>query len=85
MRHTLAHFRKLRESGEKIVMLTCYDASFARLCDQAGVDVMLVGQPEFRELYEGVLGYALTQHHCFLPGAPDPRRIMDRHGGSAAT
>ena len=29
--------------GEKIAVLTCYDASFARLMDSAGVDVLLVG------------------------------------------
>jgi 3-methyl-2-oxobutanoate hydroxymethyltransferase len=29
--------------GEKIAMLTCYDASFAHVQDEAGVDVMLIG------------------------------------------
>ena len=29
--------------GQKIAMLTCYDASFAALMDEAGVDVLLVG------------------------------------------
>jgi 3-methyl-2-oxobutanoate hydroxymethyltransferase len=29
--------------GEKIAMLTCYDASFAALLEHSGVDVMLVG------------------------------------------
>jgi 3-methyl-2-oxobutanoate hydroxymethyltransferase len=43
MRHSLAHFRKMRESGEKIVMLTSYDASFAALADEAGVEILLVG------------------------------------------
>ena len=33
----------MKAAGEKIAMLTCYDASFASLEDRAGVDVMLVG------------------------------------------
>jgi 3-methyl-2-oxobutanoate hydroxymethyltransferase len=58
VRHTLAHFRKLRESGEKIAMLTCYDASFAALCDQAGVDTILVGDS---------LGMVVQGHDSTLP------------------
>jgi 3-methyl-2-oxobutanoate hydroxymethyltransferase len=58
VRHTLAHFRKLRESGEKIAMLTCYDASFAALCDQAGVDMLLVGDS---------LGMVVQGHNSTLP------------------
>lgn len=38
--HTL---RKMKEAGERIGMLTCYDATFARLLDGAGTDVLLVG------------------------------------------
>jgi 3-methyl-2-oxobutanoate hydroxymethyltransferase len=58
VRHTLSHFRKLRESGEKIAMLTCYDASFAALCDQAGVDMLLVGDS---------LGMVVQGHDSTLP------------------
>ncbi len=32
-----------RKNGEKIVMVSAYDAMFARLADDAGVDVILVG------------------------------------------
>src|SRR3954467_7771909 len=33
----------MKERGERIVMLTAYDASMARLLDRAGVDLLLVG------------------------------------------
>jgi 3-methyl-2-oxobutanoate hydroxymethyltransferase len=33
----------MREAGEKIAMLTCYDASFAALMDRCGIEVLLVG------------------------------------------
>jgi 3-methyl-2-oxobutanoate hydroxymethyltransferase len=40
---TLPKVREMRTAGEPIAMLTCYDASFARLLDAAGVDCVLVG------------------------------------------
>lgn len=40
---TLSTLRKLKQAGEKFASLTAYDAGFARLMDQAGVDVILVG------------------------------------------
>ena len=38
--HTL---RAMKQQGERITMLTAYDATFARLLDEAGTDILLVG------------------------------------------
>ena len=38
--HTL---QRMKESGEKISMITAYDYSFAKIFDAAGIDVILVG------------------------------------------
>jgi 3-methyl-2-oxobutanoate hydroxymethyltransferase len=40
---TLHRLREMHTAGEKIAMLTCYDSTFARVEDQAGVDCLLVG------------------------------------------
>jgi 3-methyl-2-oxobutanoate hydroxymethyltransferase len=39
----VAELRRMRDAGEKIACLTCYDASFALVEDRAGVDLVLVG------------------------------------------
>ena len=38
--HTL---QEMKNNGEKIAMLTAYDYSFAKLIDQANIDILLVG------------------------------------------
>ncbi|HET9038534.1 MAG TPA: 3-methyl-2-oxobutanoate hydroxymethyltransferase [Gemmatimonadales bacterium] len=40
---TVPDLLAMKAAGRRIVMLTCYDAAFARLLDQAEVDVLLVG------------------------------------------
>ena len=55
---TLSTLKAMRERGEKIAVLTCYDASFARTLDAAGVDVLLVGDS---------LGMVVQGHDSTLP------------------
>ena len=40
---TVPDLLAMKAAGRRIVMLTCYDAAFARLLEQAEVDVLLVG------------------------------------------
>jgi 3-methyl-2-oxobutanoate hydroxymethyltransferase len=40
---TVPHIIKMKQRGEKITCLTAYDYSFARILDEAGVDMLLVG------------------------------------------
>jgi len=58
MRTTLSQLQALRDRGEKIAVLTCYDASFAALLEAQGVEVLLVGDS---------LGMVLQGHETTLP------------------
>src|ERR1043166_7693375 len=40
---TIQDLRERKARGERVVVLTCYDVLFARLLDESGVDVLLVG------------------------------------------
>jgi len=40
---TVPHILKMKQRGEKITCLTAYDYSFARILDEAGVEILLVG------------------------------------------
>ena len=43
MKNTVATFQQMKEKGEKISMLTCYDYSTAKLEEEAGINGILVG------------------------------------------
>ena len=58
MRTTLNKLQTMRSKGEKIAVLTCYDASFAALLEAQGIDVLLVGDS---------LGMVLQGHETTLP------------------
>jgi 3-methyl-2-oxobutanoate hydroxymethyltransferase len=55
---TLSTLARMKADGEKIAMLTCYDASFAVLLDAADVDVVLVGDS---------LGMVIQGHNTTVP------------------
>ena len=55
---TVPMLSEAREAGRKLVMLTCYDASFARVLDDNGVDLILVGDS---------LGMVVQGHDSTLP------------------
>lgn len=42
-RVTVPELRRMKERGEKIAVVTAYDATFARMLDEGGADVLLVG------------------------------------------
>jgi len=58
MSTTLSTLHSMHAKGEKIAMLTCYDATFAQVLETAGVDVLLVGDS---------LGMVLQGHSSTLP------------------
>ena len=59
---SLMDLKSRRDSDNRIVMLTCYDASFARLADDCGVEVLLIGDS---------LGMVLQGHGSTLPVTMD--------------
>ena len=60
MRITLTTLQKMAQEGAKIAMLTCYDASFAAVLEEAGIDSLLIGDS---------LGNVLQGHESTLPVA----------------
>jgi len=63
---------RMKADGSRIVMITAYDALFARIFDEAGVDVLLVGDS---------LGQVVLGHPDTLNVTMDD---MVRHTGAAA-
>ena len=56
----LTQLQQTVDTGEKIAVLTCYDASFAAICEQAGVEVLLVGDSLGMVLQGGASTLAVT-------------------------
>jgi 3-methyl-2-oxobutanoate hydroxymethyltransferase len=58
MRLTLRDIHKMKKDGERIVMVTAYDATSARLCEQAEIPLLLVGD---------TLGMVVQGHDSTIP------------------
>jgi 3-methyl-2-oxobutanoate hydroxymethyltransferase len=79
-RVTVNDFARMKAAGEKIAVVTAYDATAARLVDQAGVDCILVGDS---------LGMVVQGHESTLPVTVEQmvyhtaavRRGLSRGGG----
>ncbi len=61
-RRTVTTLRKMKHDKEKIVMLTAYDSSFARVLDEQGVDIILIGDS---------LGMVIQGHDTTIPVTMD--------------
>ncbi|MDZ7856542.1 3-methyl-2-oxobutanoate hydroxymethyltransferase [Sphaerotilus sp.] len=78
---TLHSLRAMHARGEKVTMLTAYDATFGRLADEAGLDTLLVGDS---------LGMLLQGHSSTIPVSLDEMAYHTRcvarglQGGGAA-
>ncbi len=59
---TIQTLKKLKMAGEKICMVTAYDATFAKIFDEAGTDAILVGDS---------LGMVVQGHTSTLPVTMD--------------
>jgi len=84
----LSDLHEMADRGEKIAMLTCYDATFAKLMVHAGVDILLVGDSLGMVLQGAENTLNVSMHHMIYhtksvaAGAPNTLIIADMPVGS---
>lgn len=84
----LTQLQHKTDNGEKIAVLTCYDASFAAISEQAGVDVLLVGDSLGMTLQGATSTLAVTLHEmqyhtrCVAAGSRNAYIVADLPFGS---
>src|SRR6056297_3193442 len=75
---TISTLDRMKEAGEKFVCITAYDATFARLVNEAGAETILVGDS---------LGMVLQGHDSTIPVTVDDMAYhtacVARAGGDA--
>ncbi len=85
---TITQLQEMKRKGRKITMLTCYDATFASAMDQAGVDIILVGDSmgmvvQGRSSTVGVSVEEIAYHtSCVANGAERSFLLADMPFGS---
>lgn len=72
---TIATLQRYKTTQQKIAALTCYDASFAQIAEQAGVDLLLVGDS---------LGMVVQGHTSTLPVTLDDMIYHTAHVARAS-
>lgn len=84
----LVKLQQMKQQGEKIAVLTCYDASFATLLENAGVEVLLVGDSLGMVLQGANSTLAVTLHdmqyhtRCVARGSKQAYIVSDMPFGS---
>jgi len=79
---------KMKQSGEKIAMLTAYDYSLARLVDNAGIDIILVGDSASNVMAGNETTVPITLEHmiyhaqCVVNGVDRALVVVDMPFGS---
>jgi 3-methyl-2-oxobutanoate hydroxymethyltransferase len=81
-RLTITDLQKMKATGEKIAMVTAYDAAMARLVDHAGADAILVGDSLGMVFQGHDSTLPVTLEHMIYHGAA-VRRGLARSGGRA--
>lgn len=91
MKVTVNTLAKMKQDGQKITMLTCYDASFATLLADAGVEVLLIGD-SLGNVVQGqtstvpvTLQDMVYHTRCTARGAKDAMVVADLSFGSYQT
>jgi 3-methyl-2-oxobutanoate hydroxymethyltransferase len=85
---SITDLQEMKKQGKKIAMLTCYDATFAGSMDQAGVDIILIGDSlgmvvQGRSSTVGVSVEEIAYHtRCVSSGAKRAFLLADMPFGS---
>jgi len=83
MKNTVVTLQNAKDNGEKITMLTAYDYSMAKLIDEAGINMILVGDSLGMVMlgYEDTLSVTMEDmiHHtrAVARGAKDAFVVAD--------